>query len=62
MFQTVIFLHTIETGVLTWLCLPVLRGEGPGGRREPSELNDNAIFFLENKGGNGYGSDRKLSI
>ena len=62
MFQTVIFLHTIETGVITWLCLPVLRGEGLGGRREPSELNDNAIFFLENKGGNGYGSDRKLSI
>ena len=22
------------------------------GRREPSELNDNAVFFLENKGEN----------
>ena len=60
MFQTVFFLHTMETGVITWLCLPVLHGEGPGeggGKREPSELNDNAIFFLENKRGNGYGSD-----
>ena len=59
MFQTVFFLHTMETGVITWLCLPVLHGEAPGGGggREPSELNDNAIFFLENKRGNGYGSD-----
>ena len=28
-----------------------------GGRREPSELNDDAIFFLENKRENGYGFD-----
>ena len=30
---------------------------GAGGRREPSELNDSAVFFLENKRKNGYGSD-----
>ena len=30
---------------------------GAGGRREPSELNDNAVFLLENKRENGYGSD-----
>ena len=35
---------------------PTWGGAGGGGR-EPSELNDNAIFFLENKRGNGYGSD-----
>ena len=36
---------------------------GAGGETgAEGKLNDNAIFFLENKGVNGYGSDRKLSI
>ena len=30
---------------------------GAGGRREPSKLNDNAIFLFKNKRENGYGSD-----
>ena len=50
MFQTVPTYNGNGCYNLAMPACPTWRGAG--GRREPSELNDNAVFFLENKGEN----------